>query len=164
MKYGAAIRLSSSQGITPKDIINLHFSKAKESGSVLFSSDIPFSKSRKINELLLVFNHVNKFSEMKEMYVLADVIETDFSSESFIHSETEIFSPEIFAEEPKRSWFKIKNIRVETNSLVESCAVHYDNGTNKSLIDVIHQPRFNRCYYVRDLETNTLKEDELLIY
>lgn len=138
---GAALKLSSNI-LSATDIVNQHYSILKKKGIVYFSTDIQFSVERCIDQLLLVFKHK---SETK--YVVANVLEKRMESEPFVPSDANSYSPSMFSNEPKRSWFKLTTMNVVDDLFIENCVVNYSDGAEKRLKDVLQYPRFNRCYY-----------------
>ena len=95
---GVALKIQNGVASSAADIINTHFKKERHSGKVYFSTNVPFDKKRKLEVILFFFSHKGSIR-----YVLADVIQCEFNTISFIPSDSSNYSPEEYATVEKKS-------------------------------------------------------------
>ena len=147
---GVALKIQNGVASSAADIINTHFKKERHSGKVYFSTNVPFDKKRKLEVILFFFSHKGSIR-----YVLADVIQCEFNTISFIPSDSSNYSPEEYATVEKKSWFLINQMREVDIAFVKECTVEYNTGNAKKLIDIIEsENRINRVYFNRPSENN----------
>lgn len=142
-KRGIAIKLVNSKGGTPaKEIINRHFKIQREKGSVWFSTAIPISTIRQIDEVLFVVS-----TEMGYLYVTADVLETKLGKEPFYLKGSDELIPESYRGEKKKTWLHISNMKKVDNEYADKAIVYYQDGSEKIVPELMTLPRINRAYY-----------------
>lgn len=140
---GIALKLvNSKSGISNKEIINSHYRIAQEKGSVWFSTAIPVSNNRQIDKVLFVVN-----GENGEIYITADILETNIKNEPFVLDDCEDIIPKTYQGEKKRTWLHITNMRKVGNEYTDNAIVYYSDGSEKNVRTLMYQPRINRAYY-----------------
>lgn len=145
MVKGVALKIRSIGGNTAADIINFHYKVCCENEFTYFSTNIMCDEKRTINQVLFFFEH-----HSKRRYVLAEMKRLESKQVPFIPTDSMKFSPKQYADEPKKSWFLISEMREVEQNVIDSYSVRYTDGTSKRLEDVISSPRLNRVYYVID--------------
>ncbi|MEJ8737986.1 hypothetical protein WKT02_11060 [Erysipelotrichaceae bacterium HCN-30851] len=156
--YGIAIRISdrNEYGLSPKNIVNIHFTFSCDTkGPVYFSTnnkqDSRFKE--RLEEVILFFKDG---CDIK--YVKAKIIKVLSQKDPFLPEDAEKFSPSIFASDSRRSWYLLDDFCVLNRNEVSN--YFYRNNDNLQLepLDlVLDRPRFPKCYYEFYSENKNLK-------
>lgn len=152
---GIAIRVSdrNSYGMLPVDIINEHYIFTQNNNSPVYFStntkqDCRFNK--RLEKMILFFNDGNQVK-----YVGADIVKVESGKKPFIPENSEKFSPDIFKNDKRCSWYLIENLIVLEDSDV---AKYYYRNNNTLLLEplstVLNRPRFPKCYFEERKATN----------
>lgn len=154
-KRGIAIKLINTQGGAPaKEIINKHFKVQREKGSVWFSSAIPISTIRQINEVLFVV-----CTEVGYLYVTAEVLETKSRREPFYLEGCDELIPESYRGEKKKTWLHISNMKKVNIEYADKAIIYYSDGSEKKVSELMTLPRTNRAYYT----WSEIEDEDVLI-
>ncbi len=161
---GIAINVMQFEGMTPVQIMNMTIQKSKEEGCSYFSSDIPFS-AKKLQQDAVLFYMETSNEGLK--YVLADVVKIlrNQDGEPFVPEDAALYSPAMFAKEPRCSWLLVKNFRMADEDYVNSLVgASQKDGKWVSVKEMIGKSRTNRCYWLDADGVEEQQEAEKLVF
>lgn len=150
---GIAINVSKFEGLSPIQIMNITIEKAKSEGAAWFSTDIRFSMD-KLQQDACIF-YIAEGKNNKFTFVMADMaqrITRNRDGKPFIPEDSARFSPELYKDEPKRSWILVKNFRLVTEDYMDSLLSFPEEGVEQvPVMQLIRKNRTNRFYWTDHL-------------
>lgn len=161
---GVALNVMQLEGVTPVQIMNMTIQKAKEEGYSYFSTNVPFSGKNLRQDLALFYMET---SNEGFKYVLADVVKIlrRRDGEPFVPGDASVYSPALYAKEPRCSWILVKNFRLVDEDYVSSLVgASQKNGRWVPVKEMIAKSRTNRFYWLDKDGLEEQQEEEKLVF
>lgn len=146
---GLAIKITSSGFNSPAQIMQKHLRQQNTSGFVYFSTDLAIDVD-KSNEI----DHVLFFNGRQQIFFLGDVEKIlvnkkkkirSTDENAFVPTDSALYSVPEYANERKRSWILIKNLRPVAQSQMNGWTTLNENIPVSSKIAT--PSRFTRFYF-----------------
>ena len=158
---GIATRISdrNSYGMSPRQIINEHYQfTQKNKCPVYFSTNNKQDRrfKQRLDEIILFFKEYNQ-----TIYVRAQILRIESQKTPFIPEDASKFSPAVFANDKRCSWYLIEKFEVvKEKDLKDYWYRNNETMGLEPLIKVVERPRFPKCYY--EFRTDCENIDNLL--
>lgn len=134
---GIALRVPEDK--KPEQLINIHYAKEVEAGSVALSTDLKIAQGRirGLETIILFFKDGEQIN-----YVEGNILAVKTNKQPFIPQEWKEYIPDQYMEE-KNTWILMNRMTI----ISEDDLSNYVNESGESLIDVLKKPRFPRTFF-----------------
>lgn len=141
MKKLVVVRLTTRNGLAPNEILNEHYQFLMNHDAVYFSTNIPASSDRFLDKLVFVLSYKGKWT-----CVSSDIVRYQAERNQFIPEDVNLYSPKLYRNEPKKVWYLLKNMKIESESFAEKCLIEYSDGHSEKLSDLYSRPKWNKVF------------------
>lgn len=144
---GIALKLLSNRETSPLDIANAHLAHARtHGGEVLYSTDVPISsRYHQLSSVIFYFEGLpGRF-----VFIHADIVEIMYGGkEGFVPENSAELSPPQYADVPKRTWLRLRNLRRADPAFLGSLkSLRSDGALIPFVQHVAESARANRIYW-----------------